>query len=252
VSVPLNLSGRRLVVTGAASGIGFACARRLAEAGAVVVLADVRADKAAVAASAIRQVGLVAESAQVDVTSWQSCVQLAETVAARGPVDGLVNSAATWTLGPFVDMDPEAWQQDIRVTLVGSMLVSQALLPSLRAPGTASIVNIGSDAGRVGERGQVAYSAAKAGIIGFTKALAREEGRHGIRVNCVSPGLTRTPASAAFIDAMTAADVARAYPLGRLGEPVDVADLVLFLSSDLSTWVTGQTVSVSGGYTTAG
>jgi NAD(P)-dependent dehydrogenase (short-subunit alcohol dehydrogenase family) len=113
-------------------------------------------------------------------------------------------------------------------------------------------VNIASDAGRAGEVNQVVYSAAKAGVIGFTKALAKESGRHGIRANVVSPGVTRTPATADVIATWSDETIRRLYPLGRVGEPDDIAAAVLFFASDLSSWVTGQVLSVSGGYFTAG
>jgi NAD(P)-dependent dehydrogenase (short-subunit alcohol dehydrogenase family) len=118
--------------------------------------------------------------------------------------------------------------------------------------GRGSIVNISSDAGRVGQPGQVLYSAAKAGIIGATRSLAVEIGRHGVRANCVAPGLTRTPASAPFIESFGEQRLVRQYPLGRIGEPADIADAVLYLASDLSRWVTGQVISVNGGFTTVG
>jgi NAD(P)-dependent dehydrogenase (short-subunit alcohol dehydrogenase family) len=252
VSVVLDLSGRRIVVTGAGSGIGAACAQRLAEAGAEVVVADLRIDAAESCADAIRTGGGRAVAVQLDVSDQMATERVAADLASTHPVTGLVNCAATWTLGRFIDADPGSWQHELQVTLVGTLLVTRALLPQLAAGGGGTVVNISSDAGRVGERNQVVYSAAKAGVIGFTKALAREVGGDSIRVNCIAPGLTRTPASAAYIEGLSERDIARAYPLGRLGEPQDIADLTVFLSSDLSSWITGQVVSVSGGYTTVG
>jgi NAD(P)-dependent dehydrogenase (short-subunit alcohol dehydrogenase family) len=252
VSIAVDLTGRRVVVTGGGSGIGQACASRLAEAGARVVVADLRLGPAEAVAAEICAAGGDASAMELDVADIRSCHDMAAAVAATGGTDGLVNCAATWTLGGFVDSAPEQWQRDVGVTLMGTLSVTHALLPQLIASGAGSVVNISSDAARVGERGQVVYAAAKAGVIGFSKALAKEVGRQGVRVNCIAPGLTRTPASAAFVEDLTQADIARAYPLGRIGEPQDIADLVLFLSSGLSGWITGQTISVSGGYTTAG
>jgi NAD(P)-dependent dehydrogenase (short-subunit alcohol dehydrogenase family) len=138
------------------------------------------------------------------------------------------------------------------VTLVGTLNVTRAFLPAMLERGSGSVVNISSDAGRVGQSRQVLYSAAKSAIIGATRSLAVEVGRYGIRVNCVAPGLTRTPASQPFIDTVGLEKLTRHYPLGRLGEPDDVADAVLFFASDMSRWVTGQVLSVNGGFTTAG
>jgi NAD(P)-dependent dehydrogenase (short-subunit alcohol dehydrogenase family) len=252
VSVAIDLSGRRIVVTGAGSGIGAATSKRLAEAGADVVVSDISIDAATACAETITAGGGRAVPVRLDVSDRGATEQFAAELAAIRAVDGLVNCAATWTSGSLVDTDPAAWQRDFQVTLIGTLLVTRALLPQLAAAGGATVVNVSSDAGRVGEPGLVAYSAAKAGIIGFTKALAREVGPQLVRVNCIAPGLTRTPAAAAVVESMTERSVARLYPLGRIGEPEDSAHLILFLSSDLSSWMTGQVVSVDGGYTMVG
>jgi NAD(P)-dependent dehydrogenase (short-subunit alcohol dehydrogenase family) len=252
VSVLIDLSARRIMVTGAGSGIGAACAQRLAEAGADVVVSDLNFEAAQSCADAILARGGRAMPVQLDVSDQVATERVAAGLAAERPVTGLVNCAAIWKLGRFVDADPSVWQRDIQVILVGTLLATRALLPQIAAAGGGTIVTLSSDAGRVGEYEQVAYSAAKAGVIGFTKALAREVGRQAIRVNCIAPGLTRTPAAAPYIERLTERDIARGYPLGRLGEPTDIADLALFLSSDLSSWITGQVVSVNGGYTTVG
>jgi 2-hydroxycyclohexanecarboxyl-CoA dehydrogenase len=305
MAVPIDLTGQRALVTGAASGIGLACATLLAEAGASVILSDVDGPAAEKAAESLALAGgfgpgdaagllhprasaevgqrqdtfgrhftrggaanplpangsgadeQAADSGreirgvQLDVSDWVACRELAERLGDE-PVGILVNSAATWTLGPFLESDPQRWPRDLDVTLTGPMLLCRALLPAMVARGHGSVINIGSDAGRIGEPGQVAYSAAKGGIAAFTKALARETGRHGIRVNCVSPGLTRTPAASAYIDAMDPATIRRLYPLGRIGEAEDVANLVLFLASGRASWITGQVISVNGGYATPG
>jgi NAD(P)-dependent dehydrogenase (short-subunit alcohol dehydrogenase family) len=252
VSVAIDLSARRIVVTGAGSGIGAATAQRLAEAGADVVVSDISLDAATACVEAITARGGRAVSVRLDVSDRDATERFAAELAAIRAVDGLVNCAATWTTGSLVDTDPAAWQRDLQVTLIGTLLVTRALLPQLTAAGGATVVNVSSDAGRIGEPDLVAYSAAKAGIIGFTKALAREVGPQLVRVNCIAPGLTRTPAAAAVVESMTERSVARLYPLGRIGEPEDSANLILFLSCDLSSWMTGQVVSVDGGYTMVG
>jgi 2-hydroxycyclohexanecarboxyl-CoA dehydrogenase len=252
MTVELDLTGRTALVSGAGSGIGQACAQLLAAAGARVIVSDV--DLAAAEGVARRIVGddgsAIAE--QLDISSFDDCRDLAARYVGADTPDVLVNSAAIWTIGNFAHMDVSRWQRDLGVTLEGPMILTSALLPAMCELGRASIINISSDAGRIGEVHQVAYSAAKAGIIGFTKSLAREVGPRGVRVNCVAPGLTRTKGSAPFLDAVPPETIKRNYPLGRLGETIDVANLVVFLASDRADWITGQTISVSGGYTTAG
>lgn len=248
MTVSIDLTGRRALVTGGGSGIGLACARLLAEARAEVIVVDRNGSAARSAVEAIRDAGGRAVAESADTTRREDCGRLAE----RYPnVDVLVTCAASWTLGPFAEIDPDEWDSDVATTLLGTMRITWAFLPGMRVRG-GSIVTIGSDAGRIGEPGQVAYSAAKGGVVAFTKALAREVGRYGIRVNCVSPALTRTPAAQSFIDTMDPRVVRRLYPLGRIGEPEDIANLVLFLASPRSGWITGQVISVNGGYTTAG
>ncbi|MDP8958841.1 MAG: SDR family oxidoreductase [Actinomycetota bacterium] len=253
MSVSIDLSGRHGFVTGAGSGIGRAVAQRLAEAGAAVGAADVRREAAEETASLIEQAGGKAVPIAVDVTSWDDCREVASrTEAELGPVDVLVNGAAVWTVAKFLDVEPQDWARDIEVGLEGALQVTRAFLPALVERQRGSIVNVSSDAGRVGEPQLVVYSAVKAGVVGFTKALAKEVGRFGVRVNCVAPGTTRTPGAEGLIELWGEEKMARAYPLGRLGEPIDIANAILFLASDLSDWITGQVLSVSGGYSTAG
>ena len=242
----IELSGRTALVTGAASGIGRSCALLLASAGAHVVTADLDDGGAKNVIEEISASGGRAESIHLDVTEWTDCIEAASSRV----VDILVNCAATWTIGPFIDTDPTLWRRDLEVTLSGTLNVTRAFLPAMVAQSRGSVVNISSEAGRIGEPNQVVYSAAKAGVIGFTRALAREVGRSGIRVNCVAPGLTRTKGAASFINAIGDEKLARQYPLGRIGEPEDIAEAVLFLVSDQSIWITGQVLPVSGGYTT--
>ncbi len=251
-SVVFDLGGRPAFVTGGGSGIGRAVAELLAAAGARVTVADLDAEAAESVAAGIVARGGGAAAVELDVTSSASCGRAAAAVHdALGPVRILVNCAGVWTIGPFGELPSEHWRRDVEVDLLGTLAVTHALLQQMRHAG-GSIVNMSSAAGRVGERGLVAYSAAKAGVIGFTKALAKEVGRDGIRVNCIAPGMTRTPATASQVERLDEATVARLYPLRRLGEPDDIANAVLFLASDLSAWVTGQVLSVDGGYSTAG
>jgi 2-hydroxycyclohexanecarboxyl-CoA dehydrogenase len=241
-----GLSGRTAVVTGAGSGIGRACAEQLAAAGTHVVVADVDPASALSVVEGIRANGS-ADALVVDVTSWEDC---ARYLPAVGPIDILVNCAAVWTIGPFAESDPESWRRDVDVTLMGTLNVTRAVLPGMLERRRGVIVNVGSEAGRLGEAQQVVYSAAKAGVIGLTRALALEVGAANVRVNCVTPGLTRTPASSSFIEAAGEERLRRRYPLGRIGEPDDVAATVVFLASARSGWVTGQVLAVNGGYAT--
>jgi 2-hydroxycyclohexanecarboxyl-CoA dehydrogenase len=250
VSSTIDLADRVALVTGAGSGIGRECAERLADCGAAVVVSDSSVESARKVAQVIGSSGGTARPLELDVADWGACLAAADSFA--GGVEILVTSAATWQVGPFLDMEPSTWQRDLAVTLGGCLNVTRAFLPAMIALGRGSIVTISSDAGRIGQAGQVVYSAAKAGVIGMTKSLACEVGRYGIRVNSVAPSLTRTPGAAAFLEGVELSEVVKRYPLGRIGEPADIAGAVVFLASDLAAWITGQVLSVNGGFSMAG
>lgn len=248
----MTLKDKIAVVTGAASGIGSAIAGKLAAAGAVVIVADVQADKGQARAAELRAAGHAAHFIDVDLTDPASIAVFAQTVHARfGAVDVLVNGAGWGRTAPFWEGTPEFWNKLIALNLVGPMHLSKALLPPMMERGGGSIVNIASDAGRVGSLGETVYSGAKGGLIAFTKALARETARYGIHVNCVCPGPTDTPLMAAVPDKVKEA-LTKAIPMRRLGQPEEVADAVLFFAGDGASYVTGQVLSVSGGLTMAG
>jgi 2-hydroxycyclohexanecarboxyl-CoA dehydrogenase len=248
----MNLKDRWAVVTGAASGIGAAVADKLAGAGANVIVADVQADKGRARAAAIEAGGGRALFVEVDLTRPESIAAFAETVQGRvGAVDILVNGAGWGRTAPFWDGTPEFWQQLIALNLMGPLHLTKALLPPMIERGGGRIVNIASDAGRVGSLGETVYAAAKGGLIAFTKSLARETARYGIVVNCVCPGPTDTPLMAAVPDKVKDALI-KAIPLRRLGKPDEVADAVLFFAGDTAAYCTGQVLSVSGGLTMAG
>jgi NAD(P)-dependent dehydrogenase (short-subunit alcohol dehydrogenase family) len=250
VSISINLGTDVAVVTGGGSGIGEAIATTLAEAGAFVAVADLSADNATRVANAIVAKGGRALAVAVDISDETAVAATFEAVhAAAGPVTILVNNAAAWAIKLFADTTPAEAAKVIDVTLIGTMNMIRAALPDLTAGG-GRIVNIASDSGRAGEHSMSVYAAAKAGVIGLTKSIAKEVGRSGVTVNAVSPGTTATPGSSGFIDAVGGAEkLARAYPLGRIGEPADIANAVLFFASPLASWITGQTLSVSGGFT---
>mgnify|MGYP002149594478 CR=1 FL=1 len=241
------------VVTGAASGIGRATASALAAQGARLIVADINAEAGERAAAELRAAGHEAEFLAVDLTDAASIAAFADAVQRRhGAVDVLVNAAGWGRTAPFWEGTPEFWQQVVALNFVGPMTLTKALLPQMMERAHGKIVNVASDAGRVGSLGETVYSGAKGGLIAFTKALARETARYRINVNCVCPGPTDTPAMTAFVgtgeqgqkirDAMV-----RGVPLGRIGVPDDYPGLVAFLASDDAAFMTGQTISVSGG-----
>ena len=248
----MTLQDKIAVVTGAASGIGRATARALAAAGAQVVVADIDPANGEAVAAALRQAGQRALFLPVDLTDAASIAGFASEVASQlGAVDILVNGAGWGRTAPFVEGSAEFWSTLIALNLVGPMTLAKALLPAMMERGSGRIVNIASDAGRVGSLGETVYSAAKGGLIAFTKSLAREMARYRINVNCVCPGPTDTPLMAAVPDKVKEA-LTKAIPFRRLGKPEEVADAVAFLASDRAAYITGQVLSVSGGLTMAG
>jgi 3-oxoacyl-[acyl-carrier protein] reductase len=250
VTFTIDLDGRRALVTGAGQGIGRATARSLADAGASVVVNDVVAARADAVATEIRGGGGRADAAVFDVTDRHA---VRAAIEALDRVDILVNNAGNAgtegfnALVPFADTDPDTWDRFLRVNLYGVMYCTHAALPSMIAGGGGRVVTIVSDAGRFGDAHLAPYAAAKAGAAGFCRSVAREVGRHGITVNCVSLGTVRTPATTA--DAASADRVPSQYIIRRHGEPTDVAAMVTYLASPLASWITGQTFPVNGGYT---
>ncbi len=247
----MTLAGKVVLVTGAARGIGAGIARAAAAAGATVALGDVAEASVRETAGAIgaRAIPLVMDVS--DARSVRAAVEQAE--ARLGPIDVLVNNAGIDVIGPFLESREESWDRLWAVNLRGTLLATRAVLDSMVARERGRIVNLGSDAGRVGSSGEAVYSATKGGIIAFSKTLAREVARHGITVNCVCPGPTDTALleQVRAYDEKLHASLARAIPLRRLGRPEDVAAAVVFLASDAAAYITGQTLSVSGGLTMA-
>jgi 2-hydroxycyclohexanecarboxyl-CoA dehydrogenase len=245
----MELENKVAVVTGAASGIGKATAEALAEAGATVICADIDREKGEAAAAAIRSKGGKAEFHAIDLTDAASIGAFAEAVQAKaGAIDILVNGAGWGQTRPFWETTPELWQKLIALNFVGPMNLVKALLPKMLERGSGKIVNIASDAGRVGSLGETVYSGAKGGLIAFTKSLARETARYNINVNCVCPGPTETPLLFAVPEKHLEA-FKKAIPFRRFGKPSEIADAVLFFASDRASYITGQVLSVSGGLT---
>ena len=244
----MNFKGKIVLVTGAASGIGLATGRAFAEAGAVVVLTDVNIPAGEAAAKDLASVGDV-RFMRLDVTDLASAEALAiRTEANFGRLDVLVNAAGWDIIQPFMDNTPDYWAKIVALNFMGPVQVTRALLPLLFASGSGRIVNVSSDAGRVGSFGETVYAGAKGGVIAFTKSLAREVIRKHVRVNCVCPGPTDTPLFALQTDKMREALI-RAIPMKRVAKPSEIADAILYFASDRSSFVTGQVLSVSGGLT---
>ncbi|MBT6277263.1 MAG: SDR family oxidoreductase [Chromatiales bacterium] len=244
----LGLRGKVAIVTGGGSGIGQQIALDMAAEGAITIVADLNAENAAQTASLA---GADAHARTLDVTSFDNAQALVNSVVEEfGGVNILVNCAGAWRAGLFTESTPDDWAFEVNVCLMGVINCTRAVLDPMITNGGGKIVNISSDAGRIGEFRQAVYSGAKAGVIGFSKAVAREVGKSGIHVNCVCPGFTKTPGTADLTPDMEAR-IAKAYPLRKIGLPEDVSKMVVFMSSDGASHTTGQTISVSGGYSMA-
>lgn len=244
-----KLDGKIAIVTGAGQGIGRAIAEKLAGEGATVVVTDINE---ATAKETAETIGGGAVGIRTDVTSRESVEAMVEQVSADlGRIDVLVNNAGWDKAGPFVDSDPADWDRVIAINLYGVLNTSKAVLPLMAAQGSGSVVNLASDAGRVGSSGEAVYSAAKGGVIAFTKATAREMARAGVNANCICPGPTDTAlfASVGGDNPKLREALTKAIPFRRLAEPADLANAVAFFASDEAAYITGQTVSVSGGLT---
>src|SRR5579863_765765 len=244
----MRLEGKTAVVTGAASGIGRATAEILAHAGADVVIADLSADKGEEVAERLRKNNLAACFMQIDVASDESIAAFAKFVLSRGEVHVLVNGAGFGKGQPFVENDAGFWERVVDINMLGPIKLTRALLGPMIDRRSGKIVNIASDAGRVGSSGETVYSGAKGGLIAFSKGLAREMARYSINVNCVCPGPTDTPMLMRLPENHLEA-FKRAIPFRRFGQPSEIADAIVFLASDRASYITGQTLSVSGGLT---
>jgi len=258
----LGIRGRLALVTGAGRGIGRQICLTLAAEGVRVAVNDLFEDRAEEVAGEISRAGGDAIGASADVTDSEAVNGIVTRVADQfGSVDILVNNAGIPAISArdavpatgsfFAGSGPEQWQRTMGLITYGVLNCSRAVTEGMSERRWGRIINIISDAGRVGEPRLVAYSMAKAGVIGFSKALAKELGRSGVTVNCVSPATTETEATAAWLAAQ-GEQIMRQYPLAkglnRLGKPSDIANAVAFLSSDRAEWITGQVLSVNGGY----
>ena len=246
-----GLQGKVVVITGAGRGVGQAIAERLAAEGARVAVTDV--DEKSALSSAAGLEG--AAGFRLDITdAAEVSARVEEIASALGPIDALVNNAGWDRLAPFLETDEDLWDRIIDINLRGPIRMTKAVLPQMVERRTGRIVNISSDAGRVGSTGEAVYSACKAGIIGFGKTVAREMARHNITVNAICPGPTATPLLESMVgegNDKLIDSLKRGIPMRRLGLPEDIAGAVAFVVSDDAGFVTGQTLSVSGGLTMA-
>ncbi len=253
----MKLRGKTALVTGGGRGIGRAIALGLAQEGAQVAVLDILADNAAAVAREIEATGVKALALPADLTKRAQVERaIADTLAQFGQIDVLVNNAGWDRMEMFLDSEEETWDKIIAINFKALLYVCRAALPSMVARGQGKVISIASDAGRVGSMGEAVYAGTKGAIIAFSKTLAREMARHKITVNVVCPGLTETPLLQGIREQSPKTEkvieaVTRAIPLGRVGQPEDIAGAVVYLASPAADFVTGQTLSVSGGLTMA-
>jgi len=252
-----GLKGKVVVITGAAQGIGLAIARRFLEEETIVVAADVNAKALDTCEETLPNKSLL-RPLILDITDYGEVSDAVDRVNTDlGRIDILVNNAGWDIPVQFVESTPDFWQKIIAINLYGPLNMQHRIVPLMLAAGGGRIINIASDAGRVGSSGESIYSACKGGMIAFTKTLARETARENIRVNCVCPGPTETALLEGFAGTgefgqKVYEGLKRAIPVRRLGLPEDVAGVVTFLASEEAEFITGQTISVSGGLTMHG
>ena len=247
--ISTNLSGRTALVTGAAQGLGRVIAQSLAAAGAKVACIDINADSLAETVASIRSAGGTAEPIACDVTNSSRVNEVVDEVTGKwGALNILVNNAGITRDNVIVRMKDEQWDAVININLRGTFLFTRAAARPMMKNRQGRIINIASVSGLMGNPGQANYSASKAGVIGLTRTIACELASRNITVNAVAPGFIATDMTAALGEEILL-EVRKRIPLGRLGEPQDVADAVLFLASDAASFITGHVLTVDGGLT---
>lgn len=248
--VQLDFEGNVALVTGAGSGVGRTTAKLLAMAGAKVVLNDIKKEGIEELKQELSKQGISALCVVADITVEAEVLQMVRQVEQEfGAVTILVNNAGLWVQKPFLSTTRADWNREIDLNVFGVLHCVQAVLPAMVEAKKGRIITVTSEAARIGEPNTAVYSAAKAAVVGFTKALAKEVGRAGVTVNCVALAMTETPQTASvFADPEILKRALKFYPLGRFGKPDDAAAAILFLASKEASWITGQTLGVNGGY----
>jgi 2-hydroxycyclohexanecarboxyl-CoA dehydrogenase len=258
-----GLSEKTVIVTGAGSNIGRGIAHSFAREGSNLVIADISEPDGRKVTKEVSDIGVRSLFVRTDVSKPDEVERMSQKALDEfGKIDVLVNNVGWDHLGFFINKPREEWVKEVDLNFWSVINCSKAVLEPMIEQKSGAIVNISSDAGRMGEFQETVYSGCKAGVIAMTKSLAREVGRYGIRLNVVCPGATvgspddygegsmwRADDMAQFLTPEVAEKMAKAYPLRRIGNPQDIANSVVFLASDAASWITGQTLSVSGGYT---
>lgn len=259
----LELKDKVAIVTGAGWGIGKAAAMGFADEGAKVVIVDLDETRGNSTVQELKNKGSKALFTKVDVSSWTDVEQaVASTLSEFGQIDILVNNAGAWRIEFFTKQSREDWAVQVDVCYYGTLNFTKAVIDHMVSRKTGSIINVASDAARIGEPNQPVYSGAKAAVVGFSKALAKEVGRNGIRVNVVCPSLTTVERRVEMEEKMKQEEpekyatyeeqmkkALRLYPIRKFGKPEDLANMIVFLASDLRAGhITGQTISINGGY----
>lgn len=245
-----GISDKVIIITGAGKGIGRRAAQYLAEFGGRICIADIDYDLARETVALIKEKNGIAMAVACDITSMEDTSKMAKKVLEHyGEIDILINNAGYFPINMFSDMTIEEWKKVIEINLTGTFCAIKPIYQQLRKQGNGKIINVASAAGRVGGVGFAHYSAAKAGVIGLTKALAREGAPLGIQVNAIAPGLIETDTAKSVFPPFALKEFTRNVPMGRLGRENDIIGIIRFLCSEESNYITGQVFAIDGGYT---
>ncbi len=244
----MSLSGHTALITGAGQGIGRACAHTFASRGANLVLLDKNPETLMEVAAEVASIGCTVIDQVVDLTELETVKEIAETLRKQSLIDILVNNAGFDRPGTTAKIDKRGFEEVFYIHVTVPLTLIQCFLPDMRAARWGRIVNVSSIYGLIGGKGEVAYSTAKAAIIGLTKSVAKECGQDGVTVNAVLPGLIRTPTIEQFMAEKYKQDIIANTALGRMAEPEEVARVIAFLSSDDASFITGIALPVSGGW----
>ena len=253
-----GLNDKVVIITGGGGGIGTATCKRFSKEGAKVAVWDINAEAAETTAKSANDAGGIAQAFTCDITDFNAVkMAVTNTESALGPIDILVNNAGWDVFRPFLKTDPDLWEKIIAINLRGVIHTHYAVLKGMAERGEGRVVNVASDAARVGSSGEAVYAACKAGIVGLSKTLAREHARQGITFNVVCPGPTETSLLKSILKEADNPEklseaFRRAIPMRRLGQPNDLPGTIVFLASDDAAYITGQVISVSGGLTMNG